>query len=279
MENSISREVVKVYNDESLKIDKNRVLTYSQLSCPLDCTYCFVNDMTTNQHKNVEYLTDRQIELLKNLPKEIELIMLGCDTEFLQSKEEALEIIKKLSKFGKDISMITKIPINEFMLDEISTINEEMKGQGNILSISISLPCISEEMSAKYEPKVPSPQKRIDSIKMIANKNIPTMLAIRPLLPDISNEELQRIVDLTKEYVLGYYSGPLYLNDDRIATLLPGNLVEGDAKQPHWMLDGNTFKEVSREGQMEFLKNIIEQSGKKFFEGAAEGMAYIKARK
>lgn len=53
IERETPKEVIKKYDEAGLKIDKNRVLTYSQLSCPLECTYCFVNDMTTNQNKNV----------------------------------------------------------------------------------------------------------------------------------------------------------------------------------------------------------------------------------
>jgi len=276
---NVPKDVVKKYDNEGLKIDKDRVLTYSQLSCPLECTYCFVNDMTTNQKRNVAYLTEKQIELLENLPPEINLIMLGCDTEFFQNKQEAIKILRKLSKFGKDISMITKIPVAETLLDEIVEINKVMKESGNVLSVSISIPCISEEMNKKYEPKVPSPQRRIDTVKMIADKGIPTMLAIRPLLTDISNQELQEIINLTKDYVLGYYSGPLYLNDDRILKLLPETVVEEEAMQPHWMLDGNTFKEVLKYGQMDYLKRIVSEANKPFFEGAAEGMEFIRNNK
>ena len=259
--NKISKELIKKYDTAGLKIDRERVLTYSQLSCPLDCTYCFVNDMTTNQQKNIAYLTEKQIELLKNLPEEISLIMLGCDTEFFQNKKEAIEILKKLSGFGKDLSMITKIPIKESFLNEIDKVNQKMKERGNILSVSISIPCLSDEMSKKYEPKVPSPKNRIETLKQISNKGIYTMLAIRPLLPDMSNEELQEIINL---------------NDDRISKLLPESVVESEAKQPHWMLDGNLFKEVVKKGQIDFLREIVKNSGKDFFEGAAEGMKYIR---
>ena len=276
--NKIPIEVIKKYDAEGLKIDRNRVLTYSQLSCPLNCTYCFVNDMMTNQKRNVAYLTEDQIRLLENLPSEIDLIMLGCDTEFFQNKREAISILKKVSKFGKDISMITKIPIAETLLDEISEVHREVEGRGNILSVSVSITCISEEMLRKYEPGVPSPKRRIETIKQIAGRQIPTMLAIRPLLPDVSASELQEIVNLTKDYVLGYYSGPLYLNDDRIAKLLPQKVVDEEAKQPHWMLDGNLFKEILNPSQMDHLKKIVYDAGKQFFEGAAEGMEYIRKR-
>ena len=216
--------------------------------------------------------------MLENLPSEIDLIMLGCDTEFFQNQREAISILKKVSKFGKDISMITKIPIAETLLDEISEVHMEVEGRGNILSVSVSITCISEEMLRKYEPGVPSPKRRIETIKQIAGRQIPTMLAIRPLLPDVSASELQEIVNLTKDYVLGYYSGPLYLNDDRIAKLLPQKVVDEEAKQPHWMLDGNLFKEILNPSQMDHLKKIVYDAGKQFFEGAAEGMEYIRKR-
>ncbi len=272
----IEQELIKQYDKEGLKIDKNRVLTYSQLSCPLECTYCFVNDMTTNQMKNVAYLTESQMNLLENLPEEINLVMLGCDTEFFQNKQEAISVLKRLAKTGKDISTITKIPISDSMLNEMEEIYEYMKVRGNILSVSISLPCISSEMIQKYEPRVPGPAERIDSLRRTASRGIPTMLAIRPLLPDISEVELREIVNASKDFVIGYYSGPLYLNDDRITKLLPQEIVNNEAKQPHWMLDGNVFKEVSKEGQMDLLHSIVSESGKEFFEGAAEGMEFIR---
>src|SRR3989338_2760328 len=114
----LTSEVVKKYDEAGLKIDHERVLTYSQLSCPLECAYCFVNDMTTNQQKEVAYLTENQIDLLENLPEEIRLIMLGCDTEFFQNKPQSLDILRRISKFGRDISMITKIPISEVRSEE-----------------------------------------------------------------------------------------------------------------------------------------------------------------
>lgn len=272
---NITPEIIKKYDQAGLKINHERVLTYSQLSCPLECTYCFVNDMTTNQQKGVAYLTENQIELLKNLPEEINLIMLGCDTEFFQKKNHALDILRKISKFGKDISIVTKIPISQEIITEIKKIYDDMRTRNNILSVSISLPCISEKMLQKYEPVVPPPERRILTLKTLAETGIPTMLAIRPLLPDISDEELEEIIDLTKDFVIGYYSGPLYLNDDRITRLLPESMVEIEAKQPSWMLDGNSYKVIEREGQMELLKNLVSSSGRQFFEGAAEGMKFV----
>lgn len=270
----------KEFEEHGLKIDKERVLTYSKLSCPLECTYCFVDEMTQEQAKGVAYLNEKQIALLQNLPEQVKLIMLGCDTEFFQNKKEALDILHKLSNFGKDISVITKIPLSEDYISSLSLINERVKGGGNIFSFSISIPCFSEDLLSKYEPKVPDPSRRIESLRLAFEKNIPTTIAIRPLLPDVSDFELEEIISKTKDFCFGYYSGPLYLQEQKIKLLLPGYESKPETEsQPHWMLEGNKYQTIEKEGQMEFLKNKIAASDRLFFEGAADSIEYLRSKK
>lgn len=263
------------FEKNGLKIDKERVLIYSKLLCPLNCMYCFVNEMTQEQERGISYLSLEQSNLLKNLPENVKLIMLGCDTEFFQNKKDAIDILNKLKVLNKDISVITKLPLSGEFIKEISLIAREIEKNGNTFSFSVSIPCFSENSLNKYEPGVPSPERRIETLKAAFDVEIPTMVAIRPLLPDIENSELEKIVNLTKDFVVGYYSGPLYLKQDKIKVLLP-NLEITKEEQPHWMLDGNKYQVVKKEGQMEYLISLIKKSGKQFFEGAANGVEYIR---
>ena len=268
------------FEQQGIKIDQERALTYSKLSCPFGCTYCFVDEMNQEQSKGAVYLDDQQLELLKNLPEQVKLIMLGCDTEFFQNKKEALEILEKLSVLGKDISVITKIPLSEEYVNSLLEIHNKVKGNGNIFSFSTSITCISEPILAKYEPGVPSPEKRIETLSSVYAKGIPTTVAIRPLLPDVSDEEIRDIVNKTKDYCFGYYSGPLYLKEERIKLLLPGyeSKIEKEHK-PHWMLDGNQYQALEKDGQIEFLASVVEEANKKFFDGAADAVEYLRSRK
>lgn len=269
----------KKFEKQGLKIDKERVLTYSKLSCPLECTYCFVDEMTQEQAKGVEYLNNEQLRLLKNLPEQVKLIMLGCDTEFFQNKKEALSILEILSSYGKDVSVITKIPLSDDYIESLSEINKKMKEKGNIFSFSISIPCFSDEMLQKYEPKVPSPSRRIETLSKIYKQGISTTVAIRPLLPDISDEELEEVIEKTKEYCFGYYSGPLYLQEQKIKLLLPKYQSKPEAEiQPHWMLEGNKYQALEKEGQMDLLKSYIKKSDRLFFEGAADSIDYLRKK-
>lgn len=261
-----------------LKIDKERVLTYSKLLCPLHCTYCFVDEMTQEQERSVSYLSQEQINLIQNLPEHIKLIMLGCDTEFFQNKKGAIEVLNTLKTLGKDISVITKLPLSDSYIQEISLIAKEMEEKGNIFSFSVSIPCLSEKSLQKYEPKVPSPEKRIETLKNVFSFGISTMVAIRPLLPDIEDGELEQIIEMTKGFTVGYYSGPLYLKQEQVKVFLPGFEIEPE-KQPHWMLEGNTYQEVSKEGQMEHLVSLVKKADRQFFEGAAQGVEYLRKMK
>lgn len=262
------------YERNGLKIDQDRVLTYSQLSCPLDCSYCFVGDMNFNQKRDVAYLTQEQQLLLERLPEEIKILMLGCDTEFFQSKRDSIDTLKKLANFKKDLSVITKLNLTESFINEIKLIDDLLSKNGNILVFSISLPCNN---SAKiWEAGAPSPQKRIKTLRLAHEAGLKNLVAIRPLLPSISNKELEEIICRTKDFCSGYYSGPLYLKSLDMIAEEERNLFKIEKMQPSWMPEGNIFYRIEKEGQMEDLGRLLGKYNKPLFEGAAEGLKYIK---
>ncbi|MFH0814579.1 MAG: radical SAM protein [Candidatus Falkowbacteria bacterium] len=262
------------FEEHGLKFDKDRVLTYSQLSCPLNCRYCFVDDLNFNQQRGVAYLSEKQFELIDRLPDEIKLIMLGCDTEFLQYKKEALAILERLAQKKRDISVITKLTLSKEYIRRLKEIAERVSEQGNILAFSVSILCT--DSAGKWEPKVPNPEKRIETLRRAFDAGIKTLVALRPLLPTLSDEELEEVVAKTKDCCFGFYSGPLYLKslEHPLLTDLSGLKIE--KLQPHWMPQGNIFYRIEKSGQMELLKQILQRYNKPLFEGAAEGIKYLK---
>jgi len=264
----------KTFEKEGLKIEGDRVLTYSKLSCPLDCTYCFVEGMNFNQEKDIAYLSEKQFELIRQLPEEIKIIMLGCDTEFFQHKDEALQTLEKLSELNHDISVVTKLPLPEQYIEKLRSIVENIDEHGNLFSFSISLPCT--ESSRIWEPKIPSPEKRIKTLENVYKSDIKTLVALRPLLPTVNEEEFEDIVSRTKDYQYGYYSGPLYLKDLNHPSIQGISDLEIEEVQPPWMPEGNIFYKIEKKGQMEMLANIIERHGQQLYEGAADAIKHLK---
>jgi len=144
---------------------------------------------------------------------------------------------------------------------------------------SISLPCFKS--ADFWEPKAPRPEKRIETLDCAFANGFKTLVALRPLLPTVNDSELAHIISSTKNISHGYYSGPLYLKNIDEA-LIPKETIEKlsvEKLQPHWMPPGNDFYKIKKPGQMEYLSSIIEQSGKKLFEGAAEAIQFLKHEK
>jgi len=267
----------KLFEQKGLVLDKERVLTYSKLSCPLECRYCFVDDLSdSNQQKGVAYLSSEQMDLMKNLPDEVRLVMLGCDTEFFQNRSEALRILNSISELKKDISVITKLALPEKYLDALVSVAEKLRQNGNTFTFSMSIPCL--DSSTIWESKVPTPQRRMSVLKKSFDRGLNTLVAVRPLLPTISDDEMIKLVESTKDSTKGYYSGPLYLKHlDQ--TLIPNDIratLSIEEVQPDWMPEGNFFYKLERPGQMETLRQIIERSGRMMFDGAAEANNYLR---
>ena len=266
------------FEKEGLKIDRERVLTYSNLICPLGCIYCFTEDINPEPRKNVSYLREEQFDLLKQLPEEIKLIMLGCDTEFFQSKDDAIRILEKLSHLNKDISVITKLSLSQDLVGKLKEIDVKLKQGGNLLVFSESITCI--DSAKEWEPKAPHPKQRINTLKTVHELGIKTLIAIRPLLPTISEIELKEIIDLTKNYCDGYYSGPLYLKNlsHQLLDKIKSETLQIERLQPHWMPKDNIFYKIEKEGQADLLKSILGENGKQLFERAAEAIKYLKEK-
>jgi hypothetical protein len=94
---------------------------------------------------------------------------------------------------------------------KLAEINDRLKANGNLLTFSVSIACTDSK--DKWEPHVPSVAARAETLRKAAAVGIDTMVAIRPLIPDVAESELDAIVDMTKDYAVVYYSGPLYLKE------------------------------------------------------------------
>ena len=46
--------------------------------------------------------------------------------------------------------------------------------------------------------------------------------------------------------------------------------------QPHWMPENNVFCKIEKEGQVQELRSIIQKHDRPLFEGAAEGIIYLR---
>lgn len=264
--------------------EQGRILTYGGRICPLGCKYCFDEPVDRRGLVQLESLQPLSAEgKVQPLPSEVSVVVPYCNTDLFIDRNEAQNNLNYWSRQGKDVAVSTKVLLNEKDLDWLLEIQQAMAKNGNVFVLSSSIPCLGPESTQHWEPDVAAPEKRIEALKLAHQKGLNNLVAIRPLLPDVSADELEKIVGSTHEYCSGYFAGSLRLkkNDPLLADLakrVPDLNVSKEA-QVSWMPSGNKFCEVTRAGQEQELRNIISSHNQQLFSGVIEGVNFIKESK
>ncbi len=126
-----------------------------------------------------------------------------------------------------------------------------MYHQGAILQIAVSILVLNNWR--EIEKNTPSPYERIETLKHLHEAGIHTSVAFRPILPFITPEEIEEIVELTHRYTYAYLTGPVYLTPALINYINnKGYKYTRDKKQVSW-IPGNPSMDVVQSLHLEKL--------------------------
>jgi DNA repair photolyase len=69
----------------------------------------------------------------------------------------------------------------------------------DLVSVAISVTSLTPEISRTLEPRAPAVRKRLAAVKMLSEAGIPTTVAIAPVVPGITDCEMEQIVQAAAE--------------------------------------------------------------------------------
>lgn len=166
--------------------------------CSHGCIYCDSRSNVYNmQHKfeDIE-VKENAIELLeKSLKSKRKKCMIGMGSmtdpyipleEEIQNTRKALELIYK---YGFGATLITKSSSILRDLDILKAINNKTK-----CVVQMTLTTFDEKLCKIIEPNVSSTKERFETLKILNQNNIPTIVWLTPILPLIND---------TKENIFG----------------------------------------------------------------------------
>jgi len=173
--------------------------------CEHGCIYCYAR----NSHEYWGYSTgldfERKILIKKDAPKLLEeklktknwkahTIVLSGNTDCYQPAEKEFEITRAclavFYKYRHPVGIITK---NALILRDLDIL-KQLAAQ-NLLAVNISVTSLSEETRRILEPRTVSIKKRLETIKILSENNIPVNAMLAPIIPGINSHE---ILDLAK---------------------------------------------------------------------------------
>jgi DNA repair photolyase len=259
------------------KVEKNRVLVPVGEPCPFGCQYCYTRGGEVGLSRvNIEDILTPFRQFAREAS--FETIQFGYDGDPFSRPERGIAMLKELAMMGKHVNFSTKALLEGPTLEALSDIRCRMEAAGTTLSALISLSCW--DSAAVVEPHTPSPCERMLTIANLKRIGVPVFIAVRPVLPHISDSEYERVVD---EGILagceGFILGPLYA-DDRgmfVRFIPPAILakVPSQARTVSWSAHAPTWKRYEDTTRLQELLLMIKRKGGRTFLSSAEAMALI----
>jgi len=120
-------------------------------------------------------------------------IAIGTNTDPYQPVERDRGIMRGLlevlREFRHPVGVVTKGTLIERDIDILA----EMAAQG-LAKVGISVTTLDAGLARAMEPRVPSPARRLTTVARLAEAGIPVRLMASPIVPGLTDHEIERIV-------------------------------------------------------------------------------------
>ncbi len=172
--------------------------------CEHGCIYCFARP--THAYLDLSPGLDFESKLIikPDAPKLLEKALraknyqcqplaLGSNTDPYQPIEREYkltrQVLEVLAEFKHPVAIITKSSLIERDIDILS----EM-AKLNLAEVMVSVATLDKDIARTLEPRASSPSRRLKTIERLAAANIPTGVLVAPMIPVLTDPELENIV-------------------------------------------------------------------------------------
>ncbi len=177
--------------------------------CEHGCIYCFARP--THAYLGLSAGLDFETRLIarpnaaETLRKELRAkryqvapIAIGTNTDPYQPVEAKHHIMRDclevLSEFRHPVAIVTKGALIESDLDLLAPMAEL-----GLLRVGISLTTLDPDLSRRMEPRAPGPERRLRIIETLSRAGIPVRVMTSPLVPGLTDHELENMLKAAKE--------------------------------------------------------------------------------
>jgi DNA repair photolyase len=177
--------------------------------CSHGCVYCFARpshaylglspglDFETKLFYKADAVKLLEAELSK--PRYVcKPIALGINTDGYQPLEKKLQVTRSiltvLAQCRHPVSIVTKSALVLRDLDLLEDL-----AQHGLVSVTISLTSLTNDIKRTLEPRTASPEARLRVIQQLAQAGIPVGVLLAPVIPAITDHEMEDMMALAKE--------------------------------------------------------------------------------
>jgi DNA repair photolyase len=177
--------------------------------CSHGCVYCFARpthaflglspglDFETKLFYKADAVRILEAELAK--PRyACKPIALGINTDGYQPLEKKLEVTRSilavLARCRHPVTIVTKSALVLRDLDLLSDLARD-----RLVSVMVSVTSLTDGIKRTLEPRTASPQARLRTIRGLAQAGVPVGVLVAPVIPAITDHELEDILAAAQE--------------------------------------------------------------------------------
>ncbi len=120
-------------------------------------------------------------------------IAMGTNTDPYQQVERRLKvtrsILEVLARHNHPVTITTKSALVARDLDLLAPMAEK-----GLASVSISVTTLDSDLATAMEPRAARPERRLETIRMLAAARIPVTVMVAPVIPALNDHELEAIL-------------------------------------------------------------------------------------
>ena len=122
------------------------------------------------------------------------MIHVGGNTDPYQPQERRLrvtrQVIEVLARFNHPFSIISKSALILRDLDLIAPMAAK-----NLVRVAISVTTLDRKLARSMEPRAATPEKRIATVKALADAGVPAIVMFAPAIPGLNDHEMEAVLE------------------------------------------------------------------------------------
>ena len=258
--------------------------------CEHGCAYCFARPTHEYWGYSAGVDFERVILAKKNAPELLEKfftkrgykpepILLSGNTDCYQPIERKLEITRQLLQvfleYRHPVHVLTKNALVTRDIDILKPLAEK-----NLVTVSLSIPTINEELRRKLEPRTSSAYNKLRAIETLTGAGIPVHIMVAPMIPGLNTMEILPIVKEIAERGATDFGYTLVRLNDTVEPVFRGWLAEHYPDRQEKVLhqiqsmhggklgEKQVFKRRTGEGNIaEMIHTTFKVARQKYFKG------------
>jgi len=177
--------------------------------CEHGCIYCFARPSHAylGYSPGLDFETrliarptapDRLRDELSARRYDVGPIAIGTNTDPYQPIEKTHRVMRGLltvlRDFNHPVGVVTKGTLIERDLDILGPM-----GQAGLAKVGVSITTLDPKVSRAMEPRVPGPARRLRIIENLAKAGVPVRVMVSPVVPGLTDHELEAIVSAARD--------------------------------------------------------------------------------